>query len=236
MKTNDQRNQFSGFTLVELLVVIAIVATLASIAFFSAARVKDSANKVSCTNNLKQISVGLASHQADFGRFPSETEGSWDRKILPYLGLTGNKAITGPLTKSTWPELEGIAEYFTCPSDEVPRAADQYPRSYSIVPWTTNLSIGPPSRRWPNLQENVGVPISIVSDPARAAVVVEGHIAENFLGSQGNAYRDQGGPSGADDTLHKKNQIVLFADGHTEVVPFMTNALFIEKYWPVPTP
>lgn len=236
MKTNNQKKQFSGFTLVELLVVIAIVATLATIAFFSAARVKDSANKAACTNNLKQIAVGLASHQADFGRFPSKTEGSWDRKILPYLGLTGNRPITGPLTKSSWPELQGIAEYFTCPSDEVPRAADQYPRTYSIVPWTTNLAVGGPSRRWTNLPKNVGVPLSIVSDPARAAVVVEAHVASNIIGSGANRYHDNGVPSGAGDTLHRTNQIVLFADGHTEVVPIMTNALFIEKYWPVPTP
>ena len=76
----------------------------------------------------------------------------------------------------------------------------------------------------------------IVRDPVTAAVVVEWHAGEesieNVLGSGSHGYHDRGGPDGSDRDVHKKTQIVLFADGHTEILPFMNTKEFIDKYWP----
>jgi hypothetical protein len=106
-----------------------------------------------------------------------------------------------------------------------------------ILPWTTNWSNGTQFRGRKNRPFNQGVPISIVADPSRAATVVEWHSGDNDgvpnrLGAGGHAYHDRGGPDGPKDRLHGRNQIVLFADGHTEVLPFMSNAEFVKKYWP----
>ena len=49
-----------GFTLIELLVVIAIIGILAAMLFPVFARARESAHKVSCLSNLKNLGLDMA--------------------------------------------------------------------------------------------------------------------------------------------------------------------------------
>ena len=91
-----------GFTLIELLVVIAIIAVLIALLLPAVQAAREAARRAQCTNNLKQIGLGLANYESSIGAFPPGGEstnfnvspavtqfvdGGWSAlaRILPYM-------------------------------------------------------------------------------------------------------------------------------------------------------
>lgn len=87
----------SAFTLVELLVVIAIIGVLVALLLPAVQAAREAARRSSCSNNLRQIGLGLQNFESTYKTFPSSlrpvipnASGQYDGwsaqgQILPYL-------------------------------------------------------------------------------------------------------------------------------------------------------
>jgi prepilin-type N-terminal cleavage/methylation domain-containing protein len=133
-----------GFTLIELLVVIAIIAILIGLLLPAVQRVRESAAKAQCSNNLKQLATAVHNFHSARGNFPPNSiysydptgpNWSWLAHILPFLEqdnlyLQANIGGTPPNNiDQSLPQIATRVKTFLCPSDP---DAWRGPRSYPV--------------------------------------------------------------------------------------------------------
>jgi prepilin-type N-terminal cleavage/methylation domain-containing protein len=192
----SRRTPRLGFTLIELLVVIAIIAILAALLLPALARAKDSARRVVCVSNLRQVGYVYHLYTQDYNNhLPSDD----------MLGKSNYRAITDPF---------GLPAFFggyiqtnrlwLCPVGR--KSLDAYGDNYA----------------WSRAQNVIG---SAGSDAAFAAMSSTFVVWDNYCYASPSIYGGPemtGGPSVLPQSLwyypHSKGKRVerLYLDGHVE--------------------
>jgi prepilin-type N-terminal cleavage/methylation domain-containing protein len=148
------RRDRRAFTIVELLVVVAIIGVLLAMLLPAVQAVRESARRAQCGNHLKQLGLGAAMHERQFGIFPTggwgwnwvgdadrgfnhNQPGGWSYMLLNYIEQQPLAALGGgapiPDSSSTFPQTKMLAAeslvttplaQFHCPTR---RRAQLYP-------------------------------------------------------------------------------------------------------------
>lgn len=122
----------AGFTLIEMLVVIAIISMMMGLLLPAVQKAREAANRMSCSNNLKQLTLALHHYHVTFEQLPpfavTEAGATWAVLLLPYIEQD-NLYRQWDLSRRYYDQNDtarlGTSKIFFCPTRRTPLTAPQ---------------------------------------------------------------------------------------------------------------
>ena len=201
MKKND-----FAFTLIELLVVIAIIAILAAMLFPVFAKVREAANRTTCSSNLRQLGNAMMMYIQDYDeRFP---EANFSDNLLnfpPEVHPYSLKQVLFPYVKSN--------DVFYCPTMRAqPGRAADYPSDYNYL-CVHGWSQLPYFSGFNNDTEGVcDHPLASISRSSEKPMIICDGLGEHMGKTTEQVFNN-----GLGGVLGGQN--ILYVDGHVKLTP-----------------
>lgn len=113
------RRRHSAFTLVELLVVIAIIGVLVGLLLPAVQAAREAARRMSCSNNFKQIGLGIHNYHSAFKQLPINGTGTQRARAGNITNNSNRKFLSWLVPLTPYVEQQALWEQISNPSKAV---------------------------------------------------------------------------------------------------------------------